>query len=60
MSDLKWQYEVPTAVGWYWVSYPGGRKSMWFFDGSEEDSRELNKTADRFYGPLQPPEDDDQ
>jgi hypothetical protein len=57
MNDLKWQHTIPTVTGWYWVSYPDGHKSMWFFDGSHWDVEELKEKADGFYGPLQPPEE---
>lgn len=57
-SKLRWQRQVPTEQGWYWIQYPGGRKAMWFFDCSDWDINELSK-ADKFYGPIKPPEDID-
>lgn len=55
MSDLQWQYRLPTEQGWYWVHWTGGRIDMWFFDCSDWDIHQLER-ADRFCGPLQPPE----
>lgn len=60
MNELKWTTKVPTVQGWYWVKWKDGSKTLWFFEDSDGwDTHKLTKDADKFYGPLQPPEDDE-
>lgn len=60
-SELRWVGNVPTQAGWYWVQWPDGRKTLWSFDTSDDlDSEYLNKKAVLFYGPLEPPEDNEE
>jgi hypothetical protein len=56
MSDLKWQRKTPQVVGWYWLKYPNGNVSMWFFDGSDWDIKEVAR-AEWSCGPLPQPEE---
>lgn len=61
LSSLQWKSETPTEPGWYWVRWPDGRKTLWSFDTTDDfDAKYLeNKQVVAFYGPLEPPEDDE-
>lgn len=64
MSELRWTNTVPTVQGWYWIKWNKGERDegqvgLWFFDCSEWDVHQLRTRASRYYGPLQPPEDNE-